>query len=1136
MEILKFCKISLIKRFGFIIILILPFLASGNEFSDTSQADVNLNKADRFIKEYSIDSAQIYYEKAQLLFQKANNKVGYIKATDGLGDAMARNNNAIKALRILQNNQKYIIENIGSENIYLANNYNKIAIANYFLSNINEALKYLNLSLEIKLRVLPSNDKLIADSYNNIGVMQDMNGNKDEALNAYLKAIEIIRNNDEINKSDMANTLENIAIVYYDISDYESALKYEREANDLFKTEFGENSLKYLNSYELIGVIYFNMERYKQAELLIKDAFEKKLRMLSPYNPYMINSYQNLGNLYYAMGNVNKAIELHLKAYQYLEESSETKSNFQLLNLNSDLGNDYDELNQPDLALEYYNKAIAIAEKLYNKNHFAYASLFNNISSAYTHKKNYQLAIESLIKAESIMLKNKVSDKTLCNIYNNIGFNYFYLNNQQKSVEYFNRSTELAKKIYGNNSPSVATIYHNIGSIYFANNKFNEAKDYFVNSINIRKENFGIKNPDLASSYNSMVEVLISENNYDSALIHIQYAFSSNLPKFNFSIDSKNITDHDKDINVHSLPKFEIPFNYLEFIRSSIQKISIYDLLGKRDNDLHDYFNAHKLYILSDTILDNYRRSVTNENDKLLISEIAGDLYPNAALNCLDLFQFTKDSTYIEKAYYFLQKNKSIILLETINEINAKRIAGIPDSLIQKEKELIDDISFYNRQLLACDKEEIAFIYEKIRDLNAQVQQSINFFEIHYPKYFELKYNLKPITIKQIQKVLNTNTCLLSYTNIENQYIITSITKNNVTFDTISISEDFTNTIDYYRYSLMYPESERFQEFYRSNGYELYKKLLPNDISDEIKNLIIIPDQKLSKMPFEALLTGQIINDTLYSDYPYLVKKYNISYSYADKLVYDRITSKQIDTKPYDFIAFAPVFADNNTNALNRNTKYILNNLQNSVDSIKTRGRFMDNMLISSLPGTEQEVIEIYQYFVNNNFKAKANLYKAANEKEVKTTNLNNYRFIHFATHGFANMENPELSGLILAQDSSDNEDNILFLDEILNLNLNSNLVMLSACETGLGKIYKGEGIIGLSRALIYSGAQNIGVSLWQVSDESTRELMTQFYKNIVDNNSNDFGEPLRNAKLKLIETKAFSHPFYWSPFILIGY
>jgi len=210
--------------------------------------------------------------------------------------------------------------------------------------------------------------------------------------------------------------------------------------------------------------------------------------------------------------------------------------------------------------------------------------------------------------------------------------------------------------------------------------------------------------------------------------------------------------------------------------------------------------------------------------------------------------------------------------------------------------------------------------------------------------------------------------------------------------------------------------------------------------------------------------------------------------------------------------------------------------LQNSVDSIKTRGRFMDNMLISSLPGTEQEVIEIYQYFVNNNFKAKANLYKAANEKEVKTTNLNNYRFIHFATHGFANMENPELSGLILAQDSSDNEDNILFLDEILNLNLNSNLVMLSACETGLGKIYKGEGIIGLSRALIYSGAQNIGVSLWQVSDESTRELMTQFYKNIVDNNSNDFGEPLRNAKLKLIETKAFSHPFYWSPFILIGY
>lgn len=106
-------KISIIKQFGFIFFSILPFFVSGNEFSDTSHAEINLNKADRFIKEYSIDSAQIYYEKAQLLFQKANDKVGYIKATDGLGDALARNNNAIKALRILQNNQKYIIENIG---------------------------------------------------------------------------------------------------------------------------------------------------------------------------------------------------------------------------------------------------------------------------------------------------------------------------------------------------------------------------------------------------------------------------------------------------------------------------------------------------------------------------------------------------------------------------------------------------------------------------------------------------------------------------------------------------------------------------------------------------------------------------------------------------------------------------------------------------------------------------------------------------------------------------------------------------------------------------------------------------------------------------------------------------------------
>jgi len=165
-----------------------------------------------------------------------------------------------------------------------------------------------------------------------------------------------------------------------------------------------------------------------------------------------------------------------------------------------------------------------------------------------------------------------------------------------------------------------------------------------------------------------------------------------------------------------------------------------------------------------------------------------------------------------------------------------------------------------------------------------------------------------------------------------------------------------------------------------------------------------------------------------------------------------------------------------------------------------------------------------------------------ANESYVKSGDLSKYRILHIATHGFVNSEAPELSGILLSPDSSNNNDGILHSGEIYNLNLHSDLVVLSACETGLGKIKQGEGVIGLSRALLYAGTKNIIVSLWSVSDESTTQLMINFYDNLlnqkpikVSKNLNRFGKDLQIAKLQLIEKGTYAHPFYWSPFILIG-
>lgn len=126
--------------------------------------------------------------------------------------------------------------------------------------------------------------------------------------------------------------------------------------------------------------------------------------------------------------------------------------------------------------------------------------------------------------------------------------------------------------------------------------------------------------------------------------------------------------------------------------------------------------------------------------------------------------------------------------------------------------------------------------------------------------------------------------------------------------------------------------------------------------------------------------------------------------------------------------------------------------------------------------------------------------------------------------------------GLLLAQDTSEHdEDNVLYMGELYNLQINADLVTFSACETGLGKIIEGEGVVGLTRALTYAGARNILVSLWKVNDASTSELMLSFYKALLQKNQKEISSALRDAKLAMIKGEKFSDPYYWAPFVLLG-
>jgi CHAT domain-containing protein len=196
-------------------------------------------------------------------------------------------------------------------------------------------------------------------------------------------------------------------------------------------------------------------------------------------------------------------------------------------------------------------------------------------------------------------------------------------------------------------------------------------------------------------------------------------------------------------------------------------------------------------------------------------------------------------------------------------------------------------------------------------------------------------------------------------------------------------------------------------------------------------------------------------------------------------------------------------------------------------------GSGQDSTALIPLPGTRAEVEKIAEKFRPE--ERDVLLGTAAREKTLTEPDfLQKFRIIHLATHGLVDERHPERSSLALSYPQDPQEDGYLQASEIYHLHMNADLVVLSACETGLGRMVRGEGVLGLPRAFFYAGARSVLVSLWSVSDRSTAQLMTSFYGSLVGKGE-DTSRALSTAKETLRKKGTTSHPFYWAPFILIG-
>jgi CHAT domain-containing protein/tetratricopeptide (TPR) repeat protein len=465
---------------------------------------------------------------------------------------------------------------------------------------------------------------------------------------------------------------------------------------------------------------------------------------------------------------------------------------------------------------------------------------------------------------------------------------------------------------------------------------------------------------------------------------------------------------------------------------------------------------------------------------------------------------------YLSRAFEFTERGKARAFLDLLAEALANVSEGVEPELLTRQSDMLEALAGARAAVAeaASDPEAApddarnarAFLdsLETGYDLLQREIRSTN------PRYADLQYP-QTATIQDVQDgLLDAETALLEYAVGDSSSTLWVITRDASNMYRLPARAAIQEQVELFRFALSDP-ARSDAATYAATARRLYQMLLQSAEAElaDIERLIIVPDDVLHYIPFEALVTDSTGSNS-FAKMPYLIARHAVSYApSASVLLQVRSSASSRDHGVRkDLLAFGdPTFSDS------------------------------DNL--AQLPFAGLEVDAISRLFESS----RSDVYRGHEASEMRAkaaVNLSGYRYVHFATHGLINEDRPDFSGIALAADALSDDDGFLQAAEVFNLKIDADLVVLSACETGLGRLVRGEGLVGLTRAFMYAGAPSVVVSLWAVADQSTAQLMEGLYTRLAPGTESR-DESLRGAKRQMIASGENAHPFFWAPFVLVG-
>ncbi|HBL62875.1 MAG TPA: hypothetical protein DDZ80_32250, partial [Cyanobacteria bacterium UBA8803] len=471
-------------------------------------------------------------------------------------------------------------------------------------------------------------------------------------------------------------------------------------------------------------------------------------------------------------------------------------------------------------------------------------------------------------------------------------------------------------------------------------------------------------------------------------------------------------------------------------------------------------------------------------------------------------------------------------LLELLTEANANIRQGVDPQLLAQERSLqqqLNDLDRRRYELTSSQYSETALnrIKQNIDNTLSQLKQLEAQIRVASPRYANLKYP-QPLTLAEIQQqVLDDDTILLEYSLGPERSYLWAVTKNTITSYQLPNQKEIEAAAQTFRVSLTQNSTATLE-----TGIPLSQILL-TPVAAQLgqKRLLIVGDGVLQYIPFAALPLPSSPTT------PLLVQNEIVTLPSASTIALQRqqLQNRSPAAKTLAVLA-NPVFSINDSRFTSNSPQqtpetpdnYALNRAARNLGIGENATAF------SPLPFTRTEAEKILALIPETQgLKA---LDFNASRTQATAPDLAQYQMVHFATHGFLDSVNPELSGLVLSlfNEKGESQDGFLRLHDIFNLNLPAELVVLSACKTGLGENVKGEGIVGLTRGFMYAGARRVVVSLWSVNDLATSEVMSKFYQKMLEEGQNPV-TALREAQLEMWNSAQWQSPYYWAAFTIQG-